>query len=1506
MGETLLKQLPQALGNPVAIISSQTQPGRVVAILQVQHNGNNIVAPVEIDGFGTQNSISIDSNAVTSVFGKSNAVTKLLNDAIISEINGNTSVFYLNKKEAASLMQAPGLQLPNHLPDNGFVHSITDTGSNVKKKFENVTQTQQFKRWFGDWENDPSNASKVVNEDGTPKIVYHGTENFGFTAFDLNKMDDKRSIFLTDNLDVAQTYSGVDEVRRLSDYNPSDVEKVSDMGLEALVDALNKNADEDVHYEVFRSEDLNLLKADVDSGVKRLVPVIDRKLNEYSEILKWTDEQVYSQVAEEMHAIGITDEDSLLWGGRVKLYTTGAERAYKQLELIKEKLSYGDYEMISTPLYMLLNHTKVFSEGEKETFGKLESNIRKLKQVQKADVSDDVIIRNYGDGYKYDIYDKQFAIDLVKDIYKWGIYGLYVDIKNPLVIEANGGYWNDLGYSAPDGKVLNKTREIAQYAYNNGYDGVEFRNIRDNGGKGHAAGNSTVYVAFSPEQIKSATDNIGTFDGNNADIRYSRKEFDVSEKSDIDAYTYETLTRKSDMPVTIFETELPTKNNGQIDRKSILDAAINNVRIKNNPKNTDTNSYIRVKDINKDILVSKDKLRHGLTHNSDTTALSIMNIGDVLENAIAVNELVPRANTNGSYVLMGIGTDNTGAFYPTRIIVNNYSVEKTEPLSVIYAVKTKKDARSGFPAGLTENTDSLARTSSVTTISDFLDVVKNYFPDTLSQEVLDKYGIDRPYSSISESVRYSKKNVDTDTNNVEAVDSENLTLSQLFTNSMQKEHYSSEFKAEAEKRKSAFEYEKINNKDTYTSAQQHIDSVGAEKALNELYSRSSWSANDTAVALALVEKFNDNKDYSSAVDVFALMRKHATQAGQALQALRMIDYLTPEGQYMLLQREHKELIKKQVERMPKERQEQFYKDYKEAVQKDRQEARQRRLKKQGEQLAVDGDRPVFVPTEPEPVRRPSLGDEPVTENGITTDNTSVSGDETTMNDELYGDPRIDLELREPHDEDYYTKRPEEGIKPNVFKNREIEDGDSYLPEWDGVVPEDADAYLDPDSDVSFEEFFDRYDNDPEFRAWAMHDFEQDKLDIENSEAEEYSKRTHVDDLLDLYNIFYISGDQFRAYSKILYDIDELDTADDLIHLIMNQSKMRKTVANKSVERALMKEDITMLKDIAVQQVFGMLADMSPKSAARKASTVQTVAQLLNSRTMLRNVVSNFAFNRVDKMASNTAAIIDSIFSIFTKQRSLAYENMIYTKGGLAANKQGARRSYLDIALDVQTSAAGSKYNGLETSRRTFKGRNPVAGAERLMSYGLTVTDEWMKSGIEHDVIQAYTKLRDKGRIDMTDEQIKEYAQSVAKYRTFQDDSVVAQLLTGLKDVLNVVGVGDTKQQGSIKSHEFGMGDIVQKYARVPGNLVTRFLEYSPTGYMKAIWDICSVMDYKRRGGKFNAEQQSKIATTLGRAITGSGFTLAFYYLAKKGIFTGEREDESKTQIEENYIWNPLE
>ena len=76
-------------------------------------------------------------------------------------------------------------------------------------KFSRKGQTlsPDFKRWFGDWENDPENASKVVNEDGTPKVVYHGTLHGGFNVFG-GRHD---FWYFADSKDYARVFAGLDE-----------------------------------------------------------------------------------------------------------------------------------------------------------------------------------------------------------------------------------------------------------------------------------------------------------------------------------------------------------------------------------------------------------------------------------------------------------------------------------------------------------------------------------------------------------------------------------------------------------------------------------------------------------------------------------------------------------------------------------------------------------------------------------------------------------------------------------------------------------------------------------------------------------------------------------------------------------------------------------------------------------------------------------------------------------------------------------------------------------------------------------------------------------------------------------------------------------------------------------------------------------------------------------------------------------------------------------------------
>ena len=164
LGVALVRQLPELLEHPVAVIESATRPDdSVMAIVRGKVNGRQLVAAVRIGGNGVQNGAQIDSNHIVSAQGRGNAITKLLNDALQKELRGEVGVYYWNKNEALPLIVDSGVQFPGRLINDGLIHSIFDAASPVNRNYLEQTETRQFKRWFG--------RSGVVQADGTPRAV---------------------------------------------------------------------------------------------------------------------------------------------------------------------------------------------------------------------------------------------------------------------------------------------------------------------------------------------------------------------------------------------------------------------------------------------------------------------------------------------------------------------------------------------------------------------------------------------------------------------------------------------------------------------------------------------------------------------------------------------------------------------------------------------------------------------------------------------------------------------------------------------------------------------------------------------------------------------------------------------------------------------------------------------------------------------------------------------------------------------------------------------------------------------------------------------------------------------------------------------------------------------------------------------------------------------------------------------------------------------------------------
>ena len=71
-----------------------------------------------------------------------------------------------------------------------------------------LVRTDNFKAWFGDWEYDQNNASKVIDKNGEPLVVYHGSEREDFSIFDTKGKNHSKGAgsFFSDSKDVAETF----------------------------------------------------------------------------------------------------------------------------------------------------------------------------------------------------------------------------------------------------------------------------------------------------------------------------------------------------------------------------------------------------------------------------------------------------------------------------------------------------------------------------------------------------------------------------------------------------------------------------------------------------------------------------------------------------------------------------------------------------------------------------------------------------------------------------------------------------------------------------------------------------------------------------------------------------------------------------------------------------------------------------------------------------------------------------------------------------------------------------------------------------------------------------------------------------------------------------------------------------------------------------------------------------------------------------------------------------
>lgn len=300
--------------------------------------------------------------------------------------------------------------------------------SNLPERLYAQVRTKEFKDWFGDWQNDPENASKVVDENGEPRIVYHGSDQYGFDVFDPSRSDDKRSLFAAGSKFIASTY------RLNYTYNiPQGVLNI----------LYNNNA-----IEALQNNDFDRVQA-------ILSDIIDPKTRIWKE-----------------HMPDSMKSDYLNERGLEKIRNIQKQLSEKSLSendrmALLQELSYAEDLYYSSKRYSLsLPQNPDYSKPFKIEIWDDFDNDRPLFQ-----------------GYKQDL------IQLIeRRDPSYGIYHLFLNIKNPLIIKHDKPTtendvvhtWATLNINIGDGRSV-KTRFAAEYAKNEGYDGVIITNIYDHG-----------------------------------------------------------------------------------------------------------------------------------------------------------------------------------------------------------------------------------------------------------------------------------------------------------------------------------------------------------------------------------------------------------------------------------------------------------------------------------------------------------------------------------------------------------------------------------------------------------------------------------------------------------------------------------------------------------------------------------------------------------------------------------------------------------------------------------------------------------------------------------------------------------------------------------------------------------------------------------------------------------------------------------------------------------------
>lgn len=389
------------------------------------------------------------------------------------------------------------------------------------------------------------------------------------------------------------------------------------------------------------------------------------------------------------------------------------------------------------------------------------------------------------------------------------------------------------------------------------------------------------------------------------------------------------------------------------------------------------------------------------------------------------------------------------------------------------------------------------------------------------------------------------------------------------------------------------------------------------------------------------------------------------------------------------------------------------------------------------------------------------------------------------------------------------------------------------------------------------------------------------------------------DLLNSPNVRGLSQEQKARVRQSVADavtrfksIDPNDTA-SMIDLIRSLSQTRRTTGllNNETSRlmntalnnvAQQESGAEFLRNIALSQIQNIAQDYRHVSLTERMRTLRALNLLSKPATTLRNLIGNTVFDPLESISNNTGVVFDWLIGQLTGQRTMALDQSWFSEAKRRGSVDALMRSIVEIGLDADAEGVVNRYEqgGGRTFRMTGNFIERLLSTwEKINGYMLTSTDEFAKGGVRAEAQRGLEALQERNA-NVSDEYIASRADEIARQRTFQNDSMLANATLSLRRALNYIPpVGD-----------IGLGDIMLPFARVPANVATQAINYSPAGIVNGIGQFARTM-WNARRGTLTPEQQAQAATALGRGLTGTAGIAAFAALALKGILNVAGSDD---------------